>query len=79
MPGAGSDDTEPAARPDVDHTQPPARPAVRRVARRAVPDAGGSSVLPDTTADETDIGWGEVPEPDDDERYLREVPPHHGS
>lgn len=36
-------------------------------------------VLPDVTADERDLGWGESPEPDDDDRYLREVPPHHGS
>jgi len=35
-------------------------------------------VLPDTTSDERDVGWGDLPEPDDDERLLREVPPHHG-
>ena len=35
-------------------------------------------LLSDVTADERDVGWGEVPERDDDERYLREVPPHHG-
>lgn len=26
--------------------------------------------------DDTDVGWGERPDPDDDERFLREVPPH---
>jgi hypothetical protein len=36
-------------------------------------------VLPDVTTDERDLGWGELPEPGDDDRYLREVPPHHGS
>jgi hypothetical protein len=36
-------------------------------------------LLPDLTADERDGGWGDPHEPDDDERYLREVPPHHGS
>ena len=36
-------------------------------------------VLPDVTTDERDIGWGELPEPGDDDRYLREVPPHHGA
>jgi hypothetical protein len=36
-------------------------------------------VLPDVTTDERDLGWGELPEPSDDDRYLREVPPHHGS
>jgi hypothetical protein len=36
-------------------------------------------VLPTRTADDTDTGWGERwrDEPDsDDERYLRERPPH---
>ena len=31
--------------------------------------------------DDRDVGWGEAPDPsgrDDDERLLREVPPHHG-
>jgi hypothetical protein len=37
-----------------------------------------AGVLPDTTADERDIGWGDLPEESDDDRYLREVPPHHG-
>jgi hypothetical protein len=35
-------------------------------------------VLPDITTDERDLGWGELPESSDDDRYLREVPPHHG-
>ncbi|RKS68563.1 hypothetical protein CLV35_3691 [Motilibacter peucedani] len=37
-------------------------------------------LLPDTTTDERDEGWGERPEPSDadDERLRREVPPHHG-
>lgn len=39
-------------------------------------------VLPDITGDEVGAGWGESPDrPDDpdgdDERYLRERPPHH--
>jgi hypothetical protein len=47
-----------------------------RVARRP-PSTG--PVLPSVTEDERDVGWGEAPEPDDDERLRREVPPHHGS
>ncbi|WP_269204644.1 hypothetical protein [Motilibacter deserti] len=36
-------------------------------------------VLPDTTQDEADEGWGDLPAGrDDDERILRERPPHHG-
>jgi hypothetical protein len=36
-------------------------------------------VLPDVTEDERDLGWGDATDPDDDDRYLREVPPHHGT
>jgi hypothetical protein len=33
-------------------------------------------VLPQRSADETDAGWGERPEPDDDERLRQDRPPH---
>ncbi|WP_269205321.1 hypothetical protein [Motilibacter aurantiacus] len=34
---------------------------------------------PETTLDEGDEGWGEPPASrDDDDRILRERPPHHG-
>jgi hypothetical protein len=33
-------------------------------------------VLPDQTRDDDPRSWGESPD-DDDERILREVPPHH--
>jgi hypothetical protein len=38
----------------------------------------GPPVLPDLTTDEQDVGWGAAPwrDADDDERYLRERPPH---
>ena len=29
--------------------------------------------------DETDLGWGDQPEPEDDDRYLRDRPPHRDS
>jgi hypothetical protein len=61
------------ARPD---TADPAAANRPRIARRP-PSTG--PVLPDVTDDERDVGWSEAPEPDDDERLLREVPPHHGS
>lgn len=47
--------------------------------RIARPRASTRPTLPDITSDEQDVGWGDRPEPDDDERLLREVPPHHGS
>lgn len=34
-------------------------------------------VLPERSTDETDAGWGERPEPDDDERLRQERPPHY--
>ena len=33
-------------------------------------------VLPDQTGDDTDRGWGEWREADDDARLLEERPPH---
>jgi hypothetical protein len=40
------------------------------------PDADNKPVLPPQSLDDTDIGWGEQPELDDDERLRREHPPH---
>ena len=44
-------------------------------------DAGSRRpLLPGVTSDETGVGWGDWrEEQDDDERFLREVPPHHGT
>jgi hypothetical protein len=75
VPGSDSDDpaeSPPAGRDDAE-PKPTTRP---RIARRP-PSTG--PVLPTVTDDERDVGWGRSPEPDDDERLLREVPPHHGS
>ena len=35
-------------------------------------------LLPETTRDESGEGWGERGARDDDQRYLDDVPPHHG-
>ena len=72
---SGSDPDAPAgAHPGGEDAEP--TPVIRpRIARRR-PSSG--PVLPTVTEDERDIGWGGSPEPDDDERLLREVPPHHG-
>jgi hypothetical protein len=48
------------------------------------PDAGRSDrsdmpVLPAQSHEDTDVGWGEQPEPEDDERLHRERPPHWDS
>jgi hypothetical protein len=67
----------PAPHPASDPPPPPAPHPVRpRIARRPPSDR---PLLPDITDDERDVGWGDAPAPDEDERLLREVPPHHGS
>jgi hypothetical protein len=48
------------------------------------PDAGRSDrsdmpVLPAQSQEDTDVGWGEQPDPEDDERLHRERPPHWDS
>jgi hypothetical protein len=32
--------------------------------------------LPERSGDEADVGWGDRPEPDDDDRLNRDRPPH---
>jgi hypothetical protein len=68
----------------ADGQPPPERPQDRVTPGRADdPEPVGRAVdrplLPDVTADEQDPGWGDPYERDDDEHYLREVPPHHGT
>ena len=65
-------DREPDPDPDPDRDRLTARPAP--TSRQ---DAG-QPVLPDRTSDEQDVGWGSASwrDADDDERYLRERPPH---
>jgi hypothetical protein len=40
------------------------------------PDPDDKPVLPEQSEDETGVGWGETPEPDDEERLRRDRPPH---
>ena len=37
------------------------------------------SSRPEQSAEDTDIGWGDRPESDHDERYQQDRPPHWGS
>jgi hypothetical protein len=41
------------------------------------PAPGPGPVLPERSSDETDAGWGDRPEPDDDERLRQDRPPHY--
>jgi hypothetical protein len=50
-----------------------------RPARPASPASPGRPGRPEKSRDESDVGWGERPEPDDDERFNRDRPPHWDS
>ena len=57
------------------------RPRRRATVTGMSEDPGFGEVLPTTSSDDDEIGWGADPtdSPDDDlERLRREVPPHHG-
>jgi hypothetical protein len=41
------------------------------------PSGYDDAVLPEQSADDTDVGWGAPEEPQDDERLTREKPPHY--
>ena len=43
------------------------------------PDRDEEPVVPPQSREDTDAGWGEVPEPSDDDRFYRDRPPHWGS
>jgi hypothetical protein len=51
---------------------------VQEVSLRRVPTTP-QPVLPEQSREDTDVGWGERPEPDDDERLSRDRPPHWDS
>lgn len=83
MPGTDPETPAPIRRPAAHSESPtqaetssPAAPAPTDRSDR--PEWADRPVLPDVTSDERDVGWGDLPEPGDDDRYLREVPPHHG-
>ena len=75
---AGARATEHAADADAVVDAPARRP---RGPRRATSAQTGAArdrpapALPGRSDDDTDAGWGERPA-DDDERFLRDVPPH---
>jgi len=54
--------------------------AARTEQSQSRPDlASDDPVLPPRSPDDSDIGWGERPEPDDDERLRQDRPPHWDS
>jgi hypothetical protein len=67
--------TEPE-RPDddarVDPGDPGDAPAPATPSARTAPPP----LLPTQSSEDTDVGWGEYRERDDDDRFLRDRPPH---
>jgi len=51
----------------------------RRAAGAGLPGPGAQPALPVQSREDTDAGWGEPAEPDDDERLYRDRPPHWDS
>jgi hypothetical protein len=49
-----------------------------RLGEMSEPAGYDEELLPEQTTDDTDRGWGEHPDRDDDERIARERPPHYG-
>jgi hypothetical protein len=58
----------------VPNADPPPAGAPARAAGAGAPPAGDRGA-PEQSREDTDIGWGEYPEPADD-RLYRERPPH---
>ena len=56
--------------------QPTSRRRRRATGGTPAPAAEPGTLLPGRSSDDTDTGWGERPPADDDERFLRDVPPH---
>jgi hypothetical protein len=61
-----------AARGDRDTAPTPSAPAPPTAAAPIVP----APVLPTQSREDTDVGWGDYAERDDNDRLLRDRPPH---
>jgi hypothetical protein len=66
-PDTAPEQPDDAARVDGDDEPAPATPAA------PVPPA---PLLPPQSREDTDVGWGEYRDRDDDDRLLRDRPPH---
>lgn len=66
-------EADPGREPDAGPGPDPGRP------RPAQGPGGGQPLLPSRSSDETDVGWGDEPEPDDEDRLRRDRPPHWDS
>ena len=67
-----SPDTEPKQPDDDAHVDAGNAPTAPTPPTRTVP----GPLLPTQSREDTDAGWGEYRERDDDDRLLRDRPPH---
>jgi hypothetical protein len=67
--------TDPDLDPDPESARPEPAAMPSKIAAPSEPP-----VLPKTSRDDQDLGWGDRPNSDDrdDDWYRRERPPHHG-
>ena len=56
--------------------EPDADPEPGTAPKPPATTSGGQPLLPSRSSDETDVGWGERPEPDDEDRLRQDRPPH---
>ena len=62
----------------VSHEQDVPEPRTARRHRRVVRQGGedAAPVTPRRSVDDSDTGWGDRPQESNDDRLLRDVPPH---
>jgi len=72
-PADAADEAPDQGPPKAGPSAPRDSPAAPRDSPAAPRD---SPAVPLQSREDTDAGWGERPEPDDDERLYRERPPH---
>jgi hypothetical protein len=63
--------TPPDAGPESDAT-----PEETPQPEQPVPPAPSAPILPAQSREDTDVGWGDYAERDDNDRLLRDRPPH---
>jgi hypothetical protein len=84
----GAADHSPADQGVPDHGAPDqdtarhgagARPAASAAPPTEPTAAPAARILPAQSREDTDSGWGDYRDPDDDDRLLRDRPPHWGN
>ena len=64
------------ARPEADTAPTPTPSAPVQPAPTAPPTVAPTPILPTQSSEDTDVGWGDYRDSDDDDHLLRDRPPH---